>query len=417
MKKRLFVLAITICILIASHGYHSGVIHAKDNDSAFETHLINQLSQRKRHFDLVFYGDSADLKPSIKNALETHKYLKFTTLDLNWKYLNHGSHIEIEMHANYLLTAQEEFSANEMIKSIIEEIVDPSMTDHEKVKAVHDWILLNASYDETLNYRSHFELLTHGAAVCHGYALLFDRMLDPLNIPSVLVTGNVPEYHIWNMVQLNGLWFHVDVTFNDPLPDESGRLLYDFYMLSDDELKKTHTIENQHNLPKGNTSYALLLNKLLYRSDYDIYAELLSQLNLERMLQEDLDRHVLTQFAQNPVNISGFGDYVYYDKNYGYPYINLDNRTLVPFRATLTHFGAAVDWDPTTKTALAYLKDIQIEVPIGESHIYVNGDRLENDTSAVIKDGRTYLPIRIVLESLGFLVDWDPSSQTVLVSR
>jgi len=194
-------------------------------------------------------------------------------------------------------------------------------------------------------------------------------------------------------------------------------LLYDFYMLSDDELKKTHTIENQHNLPKGNTSYALLLNKLLYRSDYDIYAELLSQLNLERMLQEDLDRHVLTQFAQNPVNISGFGDYVYYDKNYGYPYINLDNRTLVPFRATLTHFGAAVDWDPTTKTALAYLKDIQIEVPIGESHIYVNGDRLENDTSAVIKDGRTYLPIRIVLESLGFLVDWDPSSQTVLVSR
>ena len=56
-----------------------------------------------------------------------------------------------------------------------------------------------------------------------------------------------------------------------------------------------------------------------------------------------------------------------------------------------------------------------IQVPIGESYILVNGVRVNNDTAASLKDGRTYLPIRVVLEALGYQVGWDAATRTVLV--
>lgn len=106
---------------------------------------------------------------------------------------------------------------------------------------------------------------------------------------------------------------------------------------------------------------------------------------------------------------------VQFSQNSGSPFIDSSNRTQVPFRATMEHFGCGVSWDTETRTAIAEKDGIRVEVPINAPYIIRNGERIDNDTVALIKDNRTYLPIRAVLEAFGANVSWDNGTQTVVV--
>ena len=98
----------------------------------------------------------------------------------------------------------------------------------------------------------------------------------------------------------------------------------------------------------------------------------------------------------------------------GQPFIE-DGRTLVPLRKAAESYGAEVNWDAQTKTARISKDGVTVEVPIGSKYVYLNGVAIENDVAAKIVDSRTYLPIRIVLESLGATVNWDSRNSMVLI--
>ena len=99
----------------------------------------------------------------------------------------------------------------------------------------------------------------------------------------------------------------------------------------------------------------------------------------------------------------------------GQPFLDENSRIQVPFRITLESVGAKVGWDPITQTASAKKGDINIEIPIGEKYILRNGVKIDNDTKAVVKNGRTFLPIRVVMEALGYDVDWDGKNNIVKI--
>jgi len=116
------------------------------------------------------------------------------------------------------------------------------------------------------------------------------------------------------------------------------------------------------------------------------------------------------------LNVNVNGKTVVFDNNSGYPLIDENNRTLVPLRATMEAAGAGVSWNSTTKTAEVYKNHTTVLVPVGQSYITVGQETIQNDASAVIIDGRVYLPIRAVLQALGFTVEWDSTSKTVFAS-
>lgn len=120
-------------------------------------------------------------------------------------------------------------------------------------------------------------------------------------------------------------------------------------------------------------------------------------------------------FAADAVNVSINGSPVRYDQGSGEPFVDQASRTQVPFRQTMESFGCSVSWEEDSQTAVAVKDGVEVRVPIGASYIYKNGTQVANDTAALIKDGRTYLPIRAVLESFGAQVNWDETSGTVLV--
>lgn len=104
---------------------------------------------------------------------------------------------------------------------------------------------------------------------------------------------------------------------------------------------------------------------------------------------------------------------VTFTESSGAPFIDQANRTQVPFRQTMERFGCTVSWDEINKIAVAEKDGITVQVPIGASYIIKNGQQIKNDTAALIKDNRTYLPIRAVLEAFGADVSWDAKAQTV----
>lgn len=96
------------------------------------------------------------------------------------------------------------------------------------------------------------------------------------------------------------------------------------------------------------------------------------------------------------------------------PFINSDNRTMVPVRAPMEAIGATVTWNNATRQATIKKDDTTAVFTIGSKQYTVNGKTQHMDTTAQITSNRTVFPIRFVAEAIGLTVGWDP--QTYIVS-
>lgn len=132
---------------------------------------------------------------------------------------------------------------NSLVKEIVKDNVTSGMSDFDKAKALHDYLVLNCEYDivnyqnDTIpaaSYTATGALVNH-IAVCAGYARAYQALLTEAGISSYYVTGTTASNgaHAWNIVQIDGEWYHVDTTWDDPVPDAQGRLCYTYFLRSD----------------------------------------------------------------------------------------------------------------------------------------------------------------------------------------
>lgn len=112
-------------------------------------------------------------------------------------------------------------------------------------------------------------------------------------------------------------------------------------------------------------------------------------------------------------NITIDGEEVDLDGNE--PFIEND-RTLVPFRAILERAGAKVDWNENQNKVTATLDGNTVEMIIGNKTILVNGKKVKLDVAPVIKDGRTYIPLRGAFESLGYGVGFTEKNTSYYIT-
>ena len=119
-------------------------------------------------------------------------------------------------------------------RDLLGEIITEEMSDYEKELAVHDWMIAWAEYDQaalsalpgaqpTPDSDNPYGFFTGRAAICTGYTSTFQLLMDLLGIECVTVEGtayNGTEDHAWNMVRLDGDWYCVDVTWDDPVMGE-----------------------------------------------------------------------------------------------------------------------------------------------------------------------------------------------------
>lgn len=131
---------------------------------------------------------------------------------------------------------------------VLPEFYSEGMTDEEIVIAAHDWIVTNLVYDEgemlaipvkTPDTENPYGALILRQGICMGYTTLFQLFMDMLGVESIIVRGDGYgkdrwEEHAWNMVKINGNYYHVDTTWDDFIPDEEGRMPFHLYTLVPD---------------------------------------------------------------------------------------------------------------------------------------------------------------------------------------
>ena len=89
---------------------------------------------------------------------------------------------------------------------------------------------------------------------------------------------------------------------------------------------------------------------------------------------------------------------------------------MIPIRFVSEQLGAKVEWNKQTQEVVVSQADKIIKLKIGEKQVSLNGTVKQLDTAAVVKEGRTYVPLRFVGEALGAQVQWDPKGRTAYIN-
>ena len=118
---------------------------------------------------------------------------------------------------HYLYTAGTVATMRETYQQKLDEItsgVPAGATDFDKVLYLHDYFIRNYTYDHTLTIRDAYTFFTEKTGVCQAYMLAFIAAAGELGVTSVPVTSEVMN-HAWNLVRVDGQWYHMDVTWDD----------------------------------------------------------------------------------------------------------------------------------------------------------------------------------------------------------
>lgn len=118
-----------------------------------------------------------------------------------------------------------------------------SLSKQEKVKYIYDYIKDNTEYTQYDEYTSTIiGTLLNGTAICEGYSLTFKYLCDYLGINCIVITSDEMD-HAWNMVEVKGEWYYVDVTWADTSSKE-------YFLMGSDEFTLDHYAFNDYlNLP------------------------------------------------------------------------------------------------------------------------------------------------------------------------
>lgn len=135
-----------------------------------------------------------------------------------------------------------EAAANEIMSGVTDE-----MTTYDKLKYFHDYLITHCESDsEDVYANTIYGALVRGKALCEGYAKSFSYLCNKAGIENIIVTGETDTAHMWNMVKIDGNWYHVDVTWDKPdgmiaemYPD---MVMYQYFLVTDSVIENNHTI-------------------------------------------------------------------------------------------------------------------------------------------------------------------------------
>ena len=172
-------------------------------------------------------------------------------------YITTYSFGKVELIINKLYSEKEIEDINSKINSIKQNIITSNMSTKDKIKAFHDYVInntvydleransINSDYSKDNKNQSHKAngVLNNHIGLCSGYTDLMAIFLNDLGVVNYKISN---KNHIWNAVYLNNTWYHLDMTWDDPVVKTGENILiHDYFLITTQELE-TLDIKNQH---------------------------------------------------------------------------------------------------------------------------------------------------------------------------
>lgn len=172
-----------------------------------------------------------------------HPFNSFTTINID---IANSGKITVKPKKTY--SEKEIVFIETYINEFILNNINDSMNNIDKIKLFHDHIINNTEYDQNSSdkFYTAYSLLTNKKSTCGGYSDVMAIYLNMIGIQNYKITS---ENHIWNLVNLDGVWYHLDATWDDPIASDGKQyLLHNFFLISTSELHKLDTIEHNFDI-------------------------------------------------------------------------------------------------------------------------------------------------------------------------
>ncbi len=164
----------------------------------------------------------------------------------------------------YVYSLEERKTKEQEIETVVSRVINSvpaEYTEYETIKYVYEYLINNASYVEGApDNQNLYSALVSGQTVCAGYAKANQYLLNRMGIYCTYVIGTAAledefEGHAWNIVRCDGEYYYVDITWADPIEEETQNdiqveLLYEYLCCSQAQLKDTHRIDEKYDYPK-----------------------------------------------------------------------------------------------------------------------------------------------------------------------
>lgn len=215
--------------------------------------IINGLRSMEKRINLSAYNisttDAIDLTAEVSDFRGDNPYYIFSI------WATHDDDDNTILVVGYQYTPEgaaekrrQDAEEQAVVDAAIASCVTDGMSDYEIAKALHDYLAIHNKYDMRLYSgnlpalsRTSYGALVNRTSVCSGYALAYQHLMEDAGIPCEYVTGMTTRgSHAWNIVQIDGEWYHVDVTWDDPTPDRDGYVRYKYFLKSDKAMSRDH---------------------------------------------------------------------------------------------------------------------------------------------------------------------------------
>ena len=213
--------------------------------------------------DYSFYDDDDDLMTMVISTLADYPELGCLYSKVSYYYMgnSNGNRItRILIKSPYESSELKEITLDYVnrLKSFINvPLKDSSMSTMEKMLYVHDKIVVQADYIDDGTPYSHIasNILMKGQGVCQSYAGIFNNAMSMLGIDCIYVMS---DSHAWNAVRIDGLWYYVDVTWDDPVGvSDRSYTSHQYFLVKKNEFSHSHELENS-----SNNIYGRILNNM-----------------------------------------------------------------------------------------------------------------------------------------------------------
>lgn len=204
-------------------------------------------------------------------------------VDIKYNFIDYGD--SIEFMPNYRMKSEQARKMSGVLNKRIEKIVKSAenlITDYEKELYFHDYVCGVTVYtEETFGNMGDtaYSALINGEAICEGYSRAMQLLLDRAGIKNYLVVGdgkteNRIESHMWNIVEIDGKKYHLDVTWNDT--GAENRVGYLYFNVNDEFISRDHfnLVPANNNCTEFYANYFVMNN--LFVESFKDFDELVS---------------------------------------------------------------------------------------------------------------------------------------------
>lgn len=198
----------------------------------FDDYLYDQLLQQRESIDLFQYGMTIDVfKARLESLCNNRPRLFF--VGNRFSYYQNSDQTIIRLLPEYLFTGadlQNRLAAFDASVQAIADYASAATTDVGKLLRANDYFSVHFDYDNSLSIYRPDQLFSGGTGVCQAQMLAYAAVLDALEIPHTHAVS-ASMRHIWNVVELDGSWYHLDVTWNNS--QQALRARHAYFLLSD----------------------------------------------------------------------------------------------------------------------------------------------------------------------------------------